>query len=137
VTAQRRDVPPDILAKIRLVCLDLPEAYEEAAWAGTRWMVGKKNFAHAVLIEGGSPPAYARAAGSDGPLSVVTFRLPKTALNAPRFKRAPFFSPVWFPNIAGVALDAHTDWEDLAALLIDSYCVLAPKKLAALVDRGR
>jgi hypothetical protein len=31
-------------------------------------------------------------------------------------------------------LDANTDWDEVAALLTRSYCVLAPKKLAALVD---
>jgi len=55
-------VPDNILAKLRLACLDLPEAYEESAWVGTRWMVAKKNFAHVLMIDGGWPPAYARAA---------------------------------------------------------------------------
>ena len=39
----------------RLTCLDLPEAYEEQAWAGTRWMVRKKNFAHVLMIDRGWP----------------------------------------------------------------------------------
>jgi hypothetical protein len=32
-------------------------------------------------------------------------------------------------------LDATTDWTEVAELLTESYCVLAPKKLQALVDR--
>jgi hypothetical protein len=128
------DVPGEIVAKLRLTCLDLPEAYEEAAWVGTRWSVGKKNFAHVLMIAGGYPPAYAKAAGSDGPLCVLTFRAARPALDAPRFQRSPFFRPVWFPNIVGMALDDRTDWYEVAALVTRSYCVLAPKKLAELVD---
>jgi hypothetical protein len=133
--AQRTAVPPNVVARLRLACLDLPEAYEEAAWVGTRWMVRKKNFAHVLMIDAGWPPAYAQAAGSAGPLCVLTFRSPRPALDAPRFKRQPFFRPAWFANIVGMAIDATTDWDDVTALMIESYCVLAPKKLAEQVDR--
>ncbi len=131
----RLQVPADILAKLRLVCLDLPEATEERAWVGTRWMIGKKNFAHVLMISEGWPPAYVQASGSKGPACVLTFRAPLAALGAPRFKRAPFFRPPWFANIAGLFIDADTDWDDVASLVTDSYCVLAPKKLVARVDR--
>lgn len=132
----RPTVPDEILARLRLVCLDLPEAYEEAAWVGTRWCVRKKNFAHVLMIDAGWPPAYAQAAACDGPACVLTFRLPDTKLAAPRFARHPFFRPVWFPNIAGMQLDAHTDWDEVQERLTESYCVLAPRKLAASIDRA-
>jgi hypothetical protein len=120
---------PEILARIRLVCLDLPEAREEVAWAGVRWCVGKKNFAHVLAIADGWPPAYAKAAGTQGPACVLTFRLSPQHCSATRFRRAPFFRPVWFPNIAGVLIDATTDWDEIDALIRDSYRVLAPRKL--------
>jgi hypothetical protein len=44
------------------------------------------------------------------------------------------FRPVWFPNIAGVRIDARTDWDELEGLLKESYRVLAPARLAALVE---
>lgn len=127
-------VPAAILTRLNAICLGLPEAYEETAWTGVRWMVAKKNFAHAVRIENGWPPAYAEAAGTAGPVTVVTFRLPVQRLTAPRFKRAPFFRPVWFANIAGATVDADSDWDGIAELIVASYCLLAPKKLSALVD---
>jgi len=34
-----------------------------------------------------------------------------------------------------MVLDEAVDWDEVAELLTDSYCVLAPKALAALVDR--
>jgi hypothetical protein len=132
--SKRVYVPHEILARLRLVCLDLPEAYEEEAWVGIRWMVAKKNFAHVLMIDAGWPPAYARAAGSDDPLCVLTFRISAAATGALRFERKPFFRPVWWPNIVGLGLDANADWDEVAALLTRSYCVLAPKKLATFVD---
>lgn len=134
MNAKCANVPREIRAKLRLICLDLPEAYEEGAWSGTRWTVAKKNFAHVLMIDEGWPPAYARAAGSVGPLCVLTFRKSAAATGALHFERLPFFRPVWWPNIVGLVLDANTDWDEVAALLTKSCCVLAPKKLAALVD---
>jgi hypothetical protein len=128
----RAEVPQKVLERLRLVCLDLPETVEEAAWAGTRWMVGKKNFAHALVINQGWPPAYARAAKTDGPACILTFRLTVPASAAERYSRPPFFRPPWWANIAGVMLDGETDWDEADELIVKSYCVLAGKKLAAL-----
>jgi hypothetical protein len=35
----------------------------------------------------------------------------------------------------GMVLDDDTDWAEVAELLIESYCLLAPKRLAVRVDR--
>ena len=126
--------PREILARLRLICLELPEASEESAWEGIRWCVRGRNFAHVLMIEDGRPEAYARAAGTAGPACVLTFRLGQQACAAARFRRAPFFRPVWFPNIAGLIVDGRTDWDEVETLLKDSYRVLAPKKLATQVE---
>jgi hypothetical protein len=126
---KRSGVAPEVLARLRLVCLDLPEVIEEKAWAGIRWSVGKKNFAHVLMIADGWPPAYAAAAGTQGPACVLTFRLSDEGCKAARYGRAPFFRPVWFPNIAGIEINAATDWDELGELILESYRVLAPKKL--------
>jgi len=130
----RPHVDPATLARLRAICLGFPDAAEEAAWAGTRWCVRKKNFAHVVAIDAGWPPAYAAAAGSDGPLTVLTFRLPIARLAAPRYARAPFFKPVWFADVLGLRLGADTDWDEVEDLLAASYQVLAPKRLAGRME---
>lgn len=135
--SEHASVPSEILARLNAICLGLPEVHEESAWTGVRWMISKKNFAHAVMIDRGWPPAYAHAAGSDGSLPVLTFRLPLARLAAPKFARAPFFKPPWFADIVGVAIDTHTDWDEITELIVESYCVLAPKKFIALLDRPR
>jgi YjbR len=126
-------IPPKILAKLRRICLALPEAYEEQAWVGTRWMIRKRNFAHVVKIEGGWPPAYARAAASDGPLVVVTFRASAMLRDTLRDAAPHFFVPAWGTRwgtkVVGIKLGADADWGEIKTLLVESYGVLAPQKL--------
>jgi hypothetical protein len=43
--------------------------------------------------------------------------------------------PKWPPNIVGMVLDAGADWDEVAELITESYCVLAPKRLTELVGR--
>ena len=35
----------------------------------------------------------------------------------------------------GMHLDDTTDWDEVAEVLTESFCLLAPKKLVARVDR--
>jgi len=129
------DPPSAILAKLRPICLGLPEAYEEKAWAGTRWMIRKRNFAHAVRIDQGWPPAYARAAGTDGPRVVVTLRASGLVYDALRTAGPPFFvaewGTQWGTKVVGIAVDDGIDWDEVAMLVTESYRLLAPKSLAA------
>lgn len=125
----RPEVPSPLVERLRAICLALPAAYEENAWTGVRWVIGKRNFAHAVMIANGWPPAYVRAAGTDGPRAVLTFRVPEGRHDATRFASRPFFKPVWWPDVAGIALDDGTDWALVESLVADSYRALAPKRL--------
>jgi hypothetical protein len=129
------DVPPQMLDRVRQMCLALPDAYEQAAWVGTRWRVRQQTFAHILTIDGGWPPAYAAAAGSPGPLTVMTFQSAGQELDAFSNIGQPFFRPKWRPNIVGIRLAADTDWADVAELVTESYCHLAPAKLVAMVAR--
>lgn len=132
--SRQMEVPADMLNELRSICLHLPEVYEETAWVGTRWMIRQKNFAHVLVISEGWPPVYAKAAGQNGPINVLTFRIEESEIKSPRFVQYPFFRPDWFPNIAGMVIDDEIDWKEIGKLLATSYCVLAPKKLAALVN---
>jgi hypothetical protein len=42
---------------------------------------------------------------------------------------------VWRADEVGVVLDAGVDWDEVTELLTESYCLLAPRALSALVDR--
>jgi hypothetical protein len=129
------DVAPEIVAALRSVCLRLPEAYEQPAWVGTRWRIRKRTFAHVLRIDSGWPPVYARAAGDDGPVTVMTFRSSGAELAGLGSLGRPFFKPLWPENVVGMVLEADVDWEEVAELVTESYCVVAPKKLVPLVVR--
>ena len=131
------DAPADILERVRSICLALPEAREEEAWVGTRWRVSTKTFAHVLTIDAGWPPAYARAASTEGPATVLMFRSSGEELGALRSSGAPFFAPVWRADEVGLVLGARVDWEEVDELLTESYCVLAPKRLRTQIDRPR
>ena len=46
----------------------------------------------------------------------------------------PFFPTRLGPDRIAVALIRETDWEELRELVTESYRILAPKKLSALLD---
>jgi hypothetical protein len=130
-----QDAPPEVLDRVRPICLGLPESYEERAWVGTRWCVRKKTFAHVATIEDGWPPAFARVAGTDGPCTLLVFRATGEELEMLQNAGPPYLNAGWGRDAVGLTIDGDTDWTEVAELLTESYCVMAPKKLAALVAR--
>jgi hypothetical protein len=118
------DVPLEVVAELRSMCLGLPETVENQAWAGTQWRIRKRTFAHVLTVD-----------FADGPVTVVTFRSSGPELDALRSAGHPFFRPAWGTNVVGMVLDAGVDWDEVTEFLTESYCILAPKKLVELVDR--
>jgi hypothetical protein len=118
-------VPEDFEIRLREVCLGLPDAYEERAWAGTRWMVRTRTFAHVLGVE---------VDGAE-PLVVLSFRSSGEELEVLRNAGHPFFVLGWGRDAMGMVLDGDTDWGEVGELVTESFCVMAPKKLVARVDR--
>ncbi len=115
--------PPDVLARLQSVCQNLPEAYEEPAWAGTRWRVRKHTFAHV------------RTAVIDGaPVTWLKFRSRGPELDALRGQGHPFMPGGFGPDVVALVLDDGTDWTEVSELLTESYRLVAPKRLVALLD---
>ena len=129
------DVPPEIITELRSICTSLPDAYEEPAWTGIRWRVRQRTFAHVLALAAGSSGAHARAAGSEGDVVIVTFRSTGQELAALRNAGHPFFYAGWGRDVVGMVLGSNVDWSEVRELMTESYCVLAPKKLIAMVDR--
>ena len=129
------DVEAVLLAGLRPIALGLPEAYEERAWVGTRWRVRGRTFAHLLEIVAGRPQSHARAAGTAGPRWILTFRSSGLELETLRRTGPPFFAAPWRGDEVGMFLDGDVDWDEVAELLTDSYCLLAPKRLAGSIDR--
>ncbi|HZU74950.1 MAG TPA: MmcQ/YjbR family DNA-binding protein [Acidimicrobiales bacterium] len=116
------DLPEPVLASLRSICERLPESTEEQAWAGRRWRIRRRTFAHVLTID-----------SADGPSTVMSFRSESPELEVLWASGHPFFRPGWGSNVVGMVLDGAPDWEEVAELLTESYRIMAPKKLAALV----
>ena len=118
------DVPDEVEARLRAMCLALPDAYEESAWVGTRWMVRKKTFAHVLTID-----------DVDGARLVLTSRAAGDDLEVLTQVGHPYYLLGWGRDAMGMVLDDATDWDEVREIVTDSFCVMAPKRLVALVDR--
>jgi len=127
------DVAPEILARLRPICLGLPPTYEEPAWVGIRWRIRKRTFAHVLSVDPDHQAAYARAARTDEPVCVMTFRAAGDELRALISGGYPFYKAGWGHDVVVMVLDATIDWAEVAELLTESYRILAPKRLAASV----
>lgn len=128
------DPEPELVDPVRRICMALPEAHEEAAWTGVRWRIRQRTFAHVLGIHPEAPPVLARSAGgAEEPVTIVAFRSDGEELHALRHAGPPYLDVGWGRGAIGMVLDAATDWDEVTELLTDSYCLLAPKKLAALL----
>jgi hypothetical protein len=118
------DVEPEVLERLKARCLALPEAWDEPAWTGHRFLVRKRNFAHVFAV-----------CGKDGEVAtILAFRSDDEEREALVATGHPFFLLGWGRNVVGMVLDDGTDWDEVTEIVTESYRVLAPKKLAALLD---
>ena len=107
--------------RLRSVMEVLPECYEEQAWVGVRWRVGHATVCHLF--------------GGEDQLYRITFRAEPAEVLAFEHLGAPYFKGEWGGNMVGMLVDEDTDWDELAELLTDSFCLQAPQRLANIVDR--
>lgn len=112
------------LARVRKICLALPEAREKEAWGDPTWRVRDKIFVmQKGNYQGGRPSLWMKA--PEGMQGVLVEAAPER-----------FFVPPYVGKNGWIGLYMDTDavdWEELATLTRDSYRLTAPKKLAALV----
>jgi hypothetical protein len=118
------DVPPEVLAQVRAVCAALPDTNEQQAWVGRRWVVRKRTFAHVFTVDSAA-----------GPTTAMQFRATGPELEMLLRAGHPFAKAGWGNNVMVMVIDDNTDWDEVRELITESYCVMAPKKLAARVDR--
>lgn len=108
--------------KLRTICLDLPEAVEKETWGDPTFRVRDRIFAMEKR--------------GDGRVSVWCKSTPDVRdallLSAPQlFFIPPYVGPKgWI----GMRLDDDPDWQAVADLVRESYRLIAPKRLAKLVD---
>lgn len=129
------DLSPATVARVGEICLALPEAHEEDAWRGVRWRIRQRTFAHLAHVDPDDGSVFSRAAPVPHGVDVITFRSSGEELEALVRGGYPFYKPAWSPQVVALALEPDADWGEVAELLTESYLLLAPRKLARLVDR--
>ena len=119
-------MPSGPLARLRKVCLALPEAHEVEAWGEPTFRVRNKLFAMYAAPHnhhgGGRPAVWCKAAPGNQALMVRA--------EPERYFVPPYVGPSGW---VGVWLDRNPDWSEVKELMMDSYRLVAPKKLAALL----
>lgn len=107
------------IARLRVLCMALPEAEERETWDIPTFRVRDKIFAMAHPDKG-RPSVWMKA--PRGTQAILTEAAPDR-----------FFSPpyVGHKGWIGVWLDVEPDWDEMRALVERSWRMTAPKRLAA------
>ena len=109
--------PSTVLAKMREICLSLPDTKETLTWGEPHFRVGEKIFA---------------GCGEEKGRLTLGFKLERphaeAILDDPRFHRAPYVG-----HAGWVSMDASgiRDWDEVRALVHESYRLIAPKRCIA------
>jgi predicted DNA-binding protein (MmcQ/YjbR family) len=112
----------EILARLRTICLALPETRETLTWGHPHFRAGDKIFCSFSDGEGATHRAITLKTGME---------MQGVFLNDPRF-----FKPAYVGNKGWISLNcdaAPLHWEEIAELVKQSYRLIAPKRLARLV----
>jgi YjbR len=125
------EVPEDIVERVRALCLALPEVTVRVDYSQTRsrstaqsFEIRRRSFCLLVAGQGQT--------GKSVPLLVL--RADSDDREALLSVGHPFFAPRAGRDRIGVLLTDDTDWEEIRELVTESYRILAPKKLTALLD---
>jgi len=116
------------LQKVRRICLELPEAHEVEAWGEPTFRVRNKLFAMYAAPNNhhgsGRPALWIKSTHVNQDLLIRS--------DADRFFSPPYVGPSGW---VGMYLDKRPDWEILESIVRDAYCLTAPRKLSAAIER--
>jgi hypothetical protein len=117
------------LARLMKICLALPEAIQESAAQHATFQVRKSTFAY-----------YLNDHHGDGIISVACKVLPGDNEALVAAHPAKFYLPAYIGprGWVGLRLDVSgLDWNEVAELVVGSYKLIAPKRLALLANSDR
>jgi hypothetical protein len=108
------------IARLRAICLALPQAEERETWGIATWRIRDRIFCMWSTTD--TPEAALWCKAPPGIQGMLVEAAPK------RFFVPPY---VGHKGWIGVVLDAGVDWDEVAALVRRSWRMTAPKRLAA------
>jgi len=118
----------DLTARLRAICMALPEVTERPSHGAPTWFVrGKASFA-TLWADGHHDLAFPHlwCAAPQGAQEELVRAEPGT------FFRPPY---VGGRGWIGIRLDRSPDWAEITELCHDAYRAIAPARLSALLDR--
>jgi hypothetical protein len=125
------EVPKNIVERIRTLCLALPEVTVRVDYPRIRARSTAQSFdirrrSFCLLV--------ARENSAGKPVSLLVLRAGREERQALLATGYPFFASRAGRDRIVVVLTGDTCWEEIRELVTDSYRILAPKKLTALLD---
>ena len=119
-------MPATIYAAVQEICLALPDAVEVETWGHPTFRVRNKMFA--ACGAGDNEAGELRA--------TITMKAEPGEQPSLLAEGYPFFYPKYVGGKGwiGIHLDRHTDWDEIAELVEESYRVIAPKSLVKRLD---
>jgi len=125
------EIPADIVERIRAICLALPEvmvrvdpSLTTARSTALSFDIRRRSFC--LLV--------ARAGPAGQPVPLLVLRANPDEREVLLAIGHPFFPSRAGRDRIGMVLTDGTDWAEIRELVIESYRILAPKKLTALLD---
>jgi hypothetical protein len=116
----------DPVEQLRAICLALPEMTERLSHGAPTWFAnGKKTIAMLDDHHHCADHLAFWAPAAPGVQAELVEQEPE------RFFRPPYFG---VKGWIGVRIDRDVDWDEIAGIIEDSYRLVAPKKLIALLD---
>jgi hypothetical protein len=113
-----------MVARLRQICLALPEVTERVSHGEVSFFVGKQFVAVDDHHHGEDRLAFWCPAPAGAQEQLI-------AENPIEFFRPPY---VGHRGWVGVRIDLDPDWDEIAALVGDAYRQIAPKRLVKLLD---
>jgi len=127
------EVPESIVERIRALRLALPEVTVRV----DEPLTSTRSTAHSFDIRRRSFCLLVALKGSAcKPVPLLVLRADRDEREALLSTGHPFFASRAGRDRIVVLLTDDTNWEEISELLIESYRMLAPKKLAALLDQA-
>jgi predicted DNA-binding protein (MmcQ/YjbR family) len=113
---------PGTTDRLRAICLALPEASEKEAWGDPTFRVRERIFA---MEKRGDGRVSVWCKAPPGSREILTGADPE------RFFAPPY---VGHKGWIGMRLDSDPDWDEVAEVVKRSYRLIAPRRLAKLVE---
>jgi predicted DNA-binding protein (MmcQ/YjbR family) len=110
------------LAKLRALCLALPETSETTSWNHPNFKAGKKTFVAFERVKGRASIAFRLEPGDV-----------KRLLQRKQFFETPYGRGLW----ASLWAEGAIDWRQVQDLVERSYRVVALKRMIALLGSGQ